>query len=103
MSRITMPALVSENLQSSYMIYLALADGELARVKERRNNPHGSGRNNLTPIISKRASQRGSGLGSGLIDKGMILPFQPLCLTFANVNYYVPMPAVGSSLPTPKL
>ena len=24
--------------------------------------------------------------------RGMVLPFQPLALTFAHVNYYVPMP-----------
>jgi hypothetical protein len=27
--------------------------------------------------------------------KGMILPFQPLTMTFHNVNYYVDMPKVG--------
>lgn len=26
--------------------------------------------------------------------KGMILPFQPLTMTFHNVNYYVDMPKV---------
>ena len=30
-----------------------------------------------------------------VITGGMILPFQPLCLTFAHVNYYVPMPKVS--------
>ena len=28
--------------------------------------------------------------------KGMVLPFQPLSLTFNHVNYYVDMPAVSS-------
>lgn len=27
--------------------------------------------------------------------KGMILPFEPLALTFHNVNYYVDMPSVS--------
>lgn len=27
--------------------------------------------------------------------KGMILPFQPLTMTFHNVNYFVDMPKVG--------
>ena len=31
--------------------------------------------------------------GSGS-SKGMILPFQPMALTFHNICYYVPMPAV---------
>lgn len=30
--------------------------------------------------------------------KGMILPFEPLALTFHNVSYYVDMPAVSCSL-----
>lgn len=30
--------------------------------------------------------------------KGMVLPFQPLSLSFENVNYYVDMPAVSSYL-----
>lgn len=29
--------------------------------------------------------------------KGMVLPFQPLSLTFNHVNYYVDMPAVSCS------
>ena len=28
-------------------------------------------------------------------DKGMILPFQPLAMTFHHVNYAVDMPKVG--------
>lgn len=28
--------------------------------------------------------------------KGMVLPFKPLALTFHNVNYYVDMPSVSS-------
>lgn len=31
---------------------------------------------------------------SGSTNKGMILPFQPLAMTFHNVNYYVDMPKV---------
>ena len=30
----------------------------------------------------------------GIIDSGMVLPFEPLSLTFSHVNYYVPMPKV---------
>ena len=30
--------------------------------------------------------------------KGMILPFEPLALTYHNVDYYVDMPAVSCSL-----
>lgn len=40
-------------------------------------------------------SRRGNGN-----TKGMILPFQPLTMTFHNVNYYVDMPKVGGSVIT---
>ena len=73
------------------------ADSELEKVKHQGNNANGSHKVNLTPMLSKRGSARSGGLGSGLIDRGMILPFQSLCLTFSNINYYVPMPAVVSS------
>ena len=35
--------------------------------------------------------------GSGS-SKGMILPFQPMALTFHNICYYVPMPPVRTPL-----
>ena len=28
---------------------------------------------------------------------GLVLPFTPLCLTFCDISYYVPMPKVGTS------
>ena len=34
---------------------------------------------------------KGAGRGRA---RGMVLPFQPLALTFRHVNYYVPMPTV---------
>ena len=39
------------------------------------------------------ASSKSNGGGSNV--RGMILPFQPLTMTFHNVNYYVDMPKVG--------
>lgn len=33
--------------------------------------------------------------------KGMILPFEPLALTFHNVNYYVDMPSVSTYFSAP--
>ncbi|CAM6058811.1 unnamed protein product [Sphagnum tenellum] len=42
--------------------------------------------------ISKRDKSQSSE-GHAQSQKGMILPFQPLALTFHNVNYYVDMPA----------
>lgn len=29
------------------------------------------------------------------VDKGMVLPFTPLAMTFSNVHYYVDVPAVS--------
>ena len=39
------------------------------------------------------ASQRGMGRST----KGMVLPFQPLSLTFHHMFYYVPMPKVQAA------
>lgn len=55
-----------------------------------------SGRLIVAPIKSKRVSQLSNG-ESEVIDKGMVLPFEPLAMTFRHVNYYVPMPAVKIS------
>lgn len=33
--------------------------------------------------------------GKHFKQKGMVLPFQPLAMTFSNVNYYVDVPMVG--------
>lgn len=32
-------------------------------------------------------------------NKGMILPFQPLTMTFHDVNYFVDIPKVGAFIP----
>ena len=34
----------------------------------------------------------------GTSGKGMVLPFQPLSLTFYHMDYYVKLPKVGSAL-----
>ena len=33
--------------------------------------------------------------GKHFKQKGMVLPFQPLSMTFSNINYYVDVPVVG--------
>lgn len=50
-----------------------------------------SGKNTSEDINSK-------GVVSATNKKGMVLPFQPLSLSFERVNYYVDMPAVSSFL-----
>jgi hypothetical protein len=40
-------------------------------------------------------SSRTKSAKEGSNAKGMILPFQPLTMTFHNVNYFVDMPKVG--------
>jgi hypothetical protein len=58
----------------------------------------GRSRLNVAPIKSQRLSKLGSQVS---IEKGMVLPFQPLCLTFRHMDYYVPLPKVCTSpLPT---
>lgn len=34
------------------------------------------------------------GLGKYFKNRGMVLPFQPLSLSFSNINYYVDVPLV---------
>ena len=48
-------------------------------------NGHGP---DLSPTSAKEGSKK----------KGMILPFQPLTMTFRNVNYFVDMPKVCLSI-----
>ena len=74
---------------------------ELAASKPASDGAHG-------PAAANRAGSE-AGAGAGAADRklgvqlggagrartrGMVLPFQPLALTFQNVNYYVDMPKV---------
>lgn len=70
------------------------ADRELAAVEEKKNRSRhlSSSHMNIAPFVSRRAGGKDAG---EVIDKGMVLPFQPLCLTFRHMDYYVPMPAVS--------
>lgn len=45
---------------------------------------------NNEPEASERTADRNTS------NKGMILPFQPLSMTFHNVNYFVDMPKVDT-------
>jgi len=59
----------------------------------------------LSQMMSQKSMQAGKGQVAGG-SKGMVLPFEPLCLTFSDLNYYVDLPKVGclfclaSSLPS---
>lgn len=67
-------------------------DTELAAVCHRGSRRHSGLRSNkVAPMGSQRASMRDRGSGE-IIEKGMVLPFEPLCLTFRNMDYYVDMP-----------
>lgn len=46
--------------------------------------------------ISNRSSS--SVMEPVAVNKGMVLPFQPLSMAFDNVNYYVDMPVVSPHL-----
>lgn len=62
------------------------------KEKKMKVTPHeGSGKNTSEDINSNSAA-------SATNKKGMVLPFQPLSLSFEHVNYYVDMPAVSSFL-----
>ena len=69
------------------------ADKELAAVRARDGGSQvSSGRLNVAGIVSHRASRKGG--EAAVINKGMVLPFEPLSLTFRHMDYYVAMPAV---------
>ena len=69
------------------------ADKELAAVHAHNGGGQvSSGRLNVAGIVSHRASRKGG--EAAVINKGMVLPFEPLSLTFRHMDYYVDMPAV---------
>jgi len=51
----------------------------------------------LSQMMSQKSMQAGKGQVAGG-SKGMVLPFEPLCLTFSDLNYYVDLPKVGCLL-----
>jgi len=51
----------------------------------------------LSQMMSQESMQAGKGQVAGG-SKGMVLPFEPLCLTFSDLNYYVDLPKVGCLL-----
>ncbi len=51
----------------------------------------------LSQMMSQKDMQSGKGQVAGG-GKGMVLPFEPLCLTFSDLNYYVDLPKVWFSL-----
>ncbi|KAH7554031.1 hypothetical protein JRO89_XS12G0099400 [Xanthoceras sorbifolium] len=61
-----------------------------------KENYSGEGVNNQETESSTKSSQEGNK------KKGMILPFQPLTMTFHNVNYFVDMPKAIASKGVPE-
>lgn len=53
-------------------------------------------------ILGVQMATRNTSTGAGNSEpkRGMVLPFEPLSLSFNQVNYYVDMPAVRLSLTT---
>jgi len=52
-------------------------------------------------INSRQDMQINSGrslqLSEANVESGMVLPFEPMIMTFSDVHYYVPLPAVSTS------
>ncbi|KAK4286368.1 hypothetical protein QN277_002929 [Acacia crassicarpa] len=61
-------------------------ENESVSPQQLTSNPHGM------EMQERSRSSTGSGM-NGQNRRGMVLPFQPLSLTFNHVNYYVDMPA----------
>jgi hypothetical protein len=56
------------------------------RLSARLSNSSSNGISQIRSIGSNEAAPR----------RGMVLPFNPLAMSFDNMNYYVDMPAVSS-------
>ncbi|KAL5748076.1 hypothetical protein ACOSP7_025115 [Xanthoceras sorbifolium] len=65
-------------------------------VDDTEENSAGEGVNSQEAGLSTKSSQEGGK------KKGMILPFQPLAMTFHNVNYFVDMPKAMTSKGVPE-
>lgn len=51
--------------------------------------------------MQRMSSQANNGSGAeGAPRRGMVLPFQPLAMSFDSVNYFVDMPAVRIPIPS---
>ena len=61
---------------------------ESVSQQQSTSNPEGSD-------VSVRNMSSSECVTDGQTKRGMVLPFQPLSLTFKHVNYYVDMPAVS--------
>jgi len=46
---------------------------------------------------SNISSGRSLQLSEANVESGMVLPFEPMIMTFSDVHYYVPLPAVSTS------
>lgn len=71
---------------------LDLTGGSRKNMKHSSKGKLGTGMS-LSQMISQKQLQTGSGAPAGG-EKGMVLPFDPLYLTFHDLNYFVPLPRV---------
>lgn len=77
-------------------------NGAAASTSGKTNGVEGSGiRGGAARIgrkidLSNSTIQKFQNAGAAIPTTGMILPFEPMAMTFHNVNYYVDMPKVGA-------
>lgn len=65
--------------------------GSRKNLQQISKSKHGM---SLSQMLSQKQLQTGSDAAPGVGEKGMVLPFDPLHLTFHDLNYYVPLPQV---------
>ena len=76
-----------------WCLFSALGDNK-AIINE--DNEESKKKNRVTEMTAR--NNNGIVESSNEPRRGMVLPFEPLSLTFNHVNYYVDMPAVSLSL-----
>lgn len=78
---------------SARQVSVGKSGKSLSQIISSRASLQGLSRKSLQGQSRNSISERsiGSGNGSPANDTGMVLPFDPLSLTFHNLNYYVPL------------
>ncbi|KAF9599142.1 hypothetical protein IFM89_035421 [Coptis chinensis] len=82
-------------LALAYLNPLAKAQAVITLAPEQNSDDRG--------VQGEMPEQRSASVETGAAKKGMILPFQPLTMTFHNVNYFVDMPKEMSDIPEKRL
>ena len=80
-------------LQSSILL---CRDGSSKNVDPEAGQAAGTSRVSVDGKPTSRNSLTSMKLSEAGVDSGMVLPFEPMIMTFSDVHYFVPCPPVPS-------